>query len=79
MGPVHKSLYTSRYKRLIKRLVAARSVAGLTQAQVAQKLGRGQSYVSKYESGERRLDVVELIDIADVVAIDVIELLNDLH
>jgi transcriptional regulator with XRE-family HTH domain len=79
MGPVHKSLYTSRYKRLIKRLVAARSVAGLTQAQVAQKLGRAQSYVSKYESGERRLDVVELIDIADVVAIDVIELLNDLH
>ncbi len=79
MGPVHKSLYTSRYKRLIKRLVAARSVAGLTQAQVAQKLGRGQSYVSKYESGERRLDVVELIDIADVVAIDLIELLNDLH
>ncbi len=48
------------YKRLLDRLKAARRDAGLTQADVARKLGRPQSYVSKCESGERRIDVIEL-------------------
>jgi transcriptional regulator with XRE-family HTH domain len=48
------------YNRFLERLKAARRRAGLTQAEVAQRLGRPQSFVSKCESGERRVDVIEL-------------------
>jgi transcriptional regulator with XRE-family HTH domain len=62
-----KSLYSERYRRLLKYLVAARKASGLSQQAVADKLERPQSFVSKYESGERRLDVVELLILADVI------------
>jgi transcriptional regulator with XRE-family HTH domain len=52
------------YEVLRKLLVDARKNAGLTQAELAEKLGRLQSFVSKYERGERRLDVVEFRDVA---------------
>lgn len=51
---------SAAYRLFLKRLREARLAAGLTQAQVAAKLQRPQSYVSKCESGERRVDVVEL-------------------
>jgi transcriptional regulator with XRE-family HTH domain len=47
----------------------ARTQAGLRQADVAERLGQPQSYVSKYESGERRLDVVELWSVLDVLGV----------
>ena len=53
-----------KYRRFVERLKAARKAAGLTQAEVARRLGRPQSYVSKSESGERRVDVVELSEFA---------------
>ncbi len=49
-----------RYRQFLERLRAARIDAGLTQEQVAQHLARPQSFVSKCESGERRVDVIEL-------------------
>jgi len=55
-----RALHNARYRRFLVRLRAARESAGLTQVQVARRLGRHQSYVSKCESGERRVDVVEL-------------------
>lgn len=55
-----KSVYSARYRTLIGRLRRARTDAGLTQAQVAAELGRPQSFISKCESGERRIDPVEL-------------------
>lgn len=48
------------YRRFTERLVRARHEAGLTQAQVAARLGKPQSFVSKSEAGERRVDAVEL-------------------
>ena len=48
------------YVRFARRLREAREEAGLSQAQAARRLGRGQSYVSKSESGARRVDVIEL-------------------
>jgi transcriptional regulator with XRE-family HTH domain len=48
------------YKEIIERLKKARNEAGLAQQEVADKLGKPQSYVSKIESGERRLDVAEI-------------------
>ena len=55
-----------RYQQFLRRLRAAREDAALTQAAVADKLGKPQSYVSKCESGERRVDLVELLDFARV-------------
>ncbi len=54
------SVYTQRYQELLERLQSARREAGLTQIAVAQAFGKPQSFVSKCESGERRIDVVEL-------------------
>ena len=56
--------YRQRYRLFLEKLRGARRDAGLTQVQVARKLGRPQSFVSKCESGERRVDVVELLDFA---------------
>jgi transcriptional regulator with XRE-family HTH domain len=60
------SVRTSRYQRFLKRLQTARHEAGLTQTQVAKNFGRPQSFVSKCESGERRIDVFELEDFAAI-------------
>ncbi|MEX2376143.1 MAG: helix-turn-helix transcriptional regulator [Dehalococcoidia bacterium] len=49
-----------RYRAFLKRLRAARENAGLTQVEVAKHLAKPQSFVSKCESGERRVDIVEL-------------------
>lgn len=54
-----KSIYSSEYQVFLRQLREARIRAGLTQAQLAERLGQSQSFVSKCERGERRLDVVE--------------------
>ncbi|MBM0742567.1 helix-turn-helix transcriptional regulator [Phormidium sp. CLA17] len=58
-----------RYELFQKALIDARQAQGLTQTEVAQHLGKPQSYVSKYESGERRLDVVEFLEVCDALSI----------
>jgi transcriptional regulator with XRE-family HTH domain len=65
-----KSLHTPEYERFRQLLVEAREASGLTQADIASKLGRPQSFVSKYESGERRLDVVEFVHVCAVLGVD---------
>ena len=60
-----RSRSSPRYARLGRLLVEARLTAGLTQAELAGRLRRPQSHVSKFESGERRLDVVELLEITE--------------
>lgn len=56
--------HSDRYKELCQLLSETRVRKGLTQSVVAKRLGKPQSYVSKYESGERRLDVIEVLDVA---------------
>ncbi|MCA9994452.1 MAG: helix-turn-helix transcriptional regulator [Anaerolineales bacterium] len=62
-----KTVYTEEYKLLCNWLVNKRQSAKLTQTELAELLNRPQSYVSKYENGERRLDVLEFIEIAKVL------------
>jgi transcriptional regulator with XRE-family HTH domain len=55
-----KSVHTKEYAYFVERLRRAREEAGLTQVQVAKKVGRPQSHISNVESGQQRVDVVEL-------------------
>ena len=73
-----KSTFTKRYEWFCEVLVNARKKNGLTQVEVAAILGTPQSYVSKYESGERRLDVVEFIAVATALREDPLELLRQI-
>jgi transcriptional regulator with XRE-family HTH domain len=73
-----KSTYSKSYRKLCVWLVEARKRLGITQHELAVKLGKPQSYVSKYERGERRLDVVEFIEITETLGLDPIEILERL-
>jgi|SRR3989339_159442 len=66
-----KSVYTKDYKEIIERLKTARIEAGLAQQEVADKLGKPQSFLSKIESGERRLDVAEIKKFAVIYKKDI--------
>jgi len=66
-----KTIYTKEYKIIIQKLKKARQSAGLKQNEVAKKLGKPQSYISKIESGERRIDVVELKQLAKIYKKDI--------
>jgi transcriptional regulator with XRE-family HTH domain len=58
--------YRRHYAQFLGRLKQARVEAGLTQVEVADRIKRPQSFVSKIESGERRTDVVELNELARI-------------
>lgn len=60
------TLHSQDYETLVERLREARQDAGLTQEEVAEVFGRPQSFLSKVESGERRIDPVELCHFADL-------------
>jgi transcriptional regulator with XRE-family HTH domain len=74
-----KSVFTPSYARFRELLVEAREHVGLTQAALADRLNRPQSYVSKFERGERRLDVVEFLEISQALGINPYSLLKKLH
>ncbi|MBM7416843.1 MULTISPECIES: helix-turn-helix transcriptional regulator [Nocardiaceae] len=64
---MEKSIYSAEYQQLCALLRQLRLDAGLTQVEVARRLGEPQSFVSKYESGERRLDIIELKYVAEAI------------
>jgi transcriptional regulator with XRE-family HTH domain len=66
------------YERFQSLLLEARKKSGLSQQEVADRLGRPQTYVSKCELGTRRMDVVEFLEIADAIGFDPIEFLKRL-
>lgn len=65
-----KTIYSERHQRLLAALIAARKASQLTQAQVASRLGKPQSFVAKVEGGERRLDVIEFLELAETIGAD---------
>ena len=73
-----KSLRTPRQQRLLDLLIGLRKSKNLTQAHLAEKLGRPQSFVAKYEGGERRLDVIEFIEVAHALGADPLTVFTDL-
>jgi len=75
---VTKSVYTQQYRRFCALLIQARKAEGLTQVALAARLERPQSFVSKVERGERRLDVIEFLEVARVLRLDVVTFLSKL-
>lgn len=71
------SLHSDRYHTFRNLLVKARQQSCLTQVQVAILLGKPQSFVSKYERGERRLDFTEFVELAEVLQLDIAQFLID--
>jgi len=76
---VTKSVFTRKHERLRQLLVEVRKKANLTQEQLATRLSRPQSFVSKVERGERRLDVVEFFEFVAAIGIDGYTLLRRLN
>ena len=74
-----KSVFTDQYSLMLKTLVAARQACGLTQTELAEQLRKPQSFVSKYERGERRLDVVELVEIARHLKLDPHSIIDEME
>ena len=71
-----KGIHDSRYRWVVEQLVQERRSKGLTQEAVAAMLGKPQQYVSRYETGERRLDVFEYLDVAAAIGVDGLRLAN---
>jgi transcriptional regulator with XRE-family HTH domain len=73
-----KSLRTPAHVHLIELLVAAREKAQLTQQQLADRLGKPQSFIAKYEGGERRIDVIEFLAITRALQVDPARIIREL-
>lgn len=73
-----RGVHREEYAKLRQALVAARESAGVTQATLAQRLGRSQSFVAKYELGERRLDVVDYLAVCEQLGVDPAKLLSQM-
>ncbi|HKX17165.1 MAG TPA: helix-turn-helix transcriptional regulator [bacterium] len=74
-----RSVFSPAYRHFRRRLIDARKRSNLTQAVLAKRLGRPQSFVAKYEQGERRIDVIEFLEIADALRLDPGTFVSTLH
>jgi len=74
-----ESVYTMQYQRFREILIEARKKQDLSQAALAERLGRLQTFVSKYERGERRLDIIEFLEVAAALRLDPHKVLRELQ
>jgi len=73
-----KSSIQERRNKLRKLLIAARKKAGLKQVDVARKMGKPQPFMSRFETGERQLEVAEFIELAEILCVDPSKLIDEL-
>jgi transcriptional regulator with XRE-family HTH domain len=74
-----KSIFTHEYDIFRRCMIAARKEAQLTQDSLAKSLNKPQSFVAKYENGERRLDVIEFLLVSRVIGIDPCEIFRKME
>ena len=74
-----KSLRSAEHRALCALLVTARRNAGLNQTELAKRLGKPQSFIAKYEGGERRLDVIEFLAVVRAIGADPRRILRALN
>jgi transcriptional regulator with XRE-family HTH domain len=70
---------SKRYKTLVGLLVARRDAAGMTQSDLAARLGKSQSFVARLENGQRRITVVEFMTLAKILRFDPYKLISTLE
>jgi transcriptional regulator with XRE-family HTH domain len=73
-----KTLHSKRQEVLVAAIAEQRRAKGLSQAQVAKALGRHQPFIANIESGERRVDLLELLTLASIIELDVHALIDRL-
>lgn len=78
LGASVKSIHRPAYAKFLKLLAEERTSAACSQAELAERLKKPQSYVSKIETGERRLDLIEFIDWANALDAEPVALLQRL-
>lgn len=77
---IMKTIYQDRYQFLIEMLIKVRKDRGLTQAQLAKKLDKPQSYIAKIEARDRKLDVLEFVVLCETLTVspcDVLQVILD--
>lgn len=74
---MEKTIYSDSYRHLCRMLKARRSYLGMRQIELATALGVSQTFVSKYEKAERRLDVCELDAICTALGLSLIEVITE--
>lgn len=72
-----KTIHSESHSRLAELLSEKRKAAGMTQVDVAKAMGRHQPFIANIENGERRVDVVELIELAKIIGFDVHNIINE--
>ena len=74
-----KTIFTTEYEVLLRRLISARKADGVTQQELASRLDKPQSFVSKYERQERRLDVLEFVVICRSLGVDACSVIREIE
>jgi transcriptional regulator with XRE-family HTH domain len=73
-----KSVFSDAYRHVVDVLVEARKESGFTQADVAKRIGKGQSFISQIEGSQRRVDVLEFFAIANAMEAEALALLSEI-
>lgn len=76
---MEKSIYSRDYDAVLRQLRELRKAAGVTQVELADRLGMTQSLVSKIERGDRRLDIIELRTICSAIGVSLVEFVTKLE
>jgi len=76
---MEKSIYSRDYDAVLRQLRELRKAAGVTQVELADRLGMTQSLVSKIERGDRRLDIIELRTICGAIGVSLVEFVTKLE
>jgi DNA-binding transcriptional regulator YiaG len=74
-----KSVFSKEYSLFLSVLISMREETGLSQRGLSKKLKKVATYVSKYERGERRLDLIEFLEIAKALKADPCDVINKLR
>jgi transcriptional regulator with XRE-family HTH domain len=75
---MEKTLTSKAHAKLVRMLIDKRESASVTQTELARRLGEYQSFVARLESGQRRVDVVELIELARALNFDAADVIEEL-
>ena len=76
---MEKTIYTREYEAIVRQLRESRKKAGITQVELAERLGLTQSMVSKIERGDRRLDIIELRTACHAIGISLMDFVVSLE